>query len=482
MKQVQKKSADAAANQMIATAYRRQIDLVWDRAEAMQPQCGFGRMGACCTDCLEGPCRISPFDTAERQGTCGRTQQDFVRSQLVKKVADGVAALAGLAVDFGGELDAKTVKKLLLSNDSMLTSAGFDKRMTELGQAAVQVLSVISKAKTEYCGGQQTAVTDVNLGSLRLSKVNVVLHGHIAPKTIRLLKDAAAVSEIPVSLTAMCGSEISRSLNLPVLTNYESQELPLLTGAVDILVIGSQCIMPAALSLAEKLGIPTVSAQDLQDQAQAAEIIAAAIKAFKRRGQTTLPDCTEVIYSGYDSDNAASLFAAISKGWAQGDVRGAVYISGCGNVANTQDAGIVKLAQKLIDEQYVVFAAGCAASALAKAGMCRPDYGMPERLKRSLPAGSPAVLYLGSCQEAGEFLSIAKELGKGGVPVLAVLPEITHNKVLATAAAFAADGIPAYIDLDEAFILPEIKLQAPLVSFSGLALIPAALAEVAAAK
>lgn len=482
MKQVQKKSADMAANQMITAAYRKQIDLVWDRSESMQPQCGFGRMGICCSDCWEGPCRINPFDVLQRQGICGRTQQDFIKNKLAERVADGVAALAGLAVDFGGELDAGIVKLLLNSDDTMLVSADFDKRMAELGQTAAQMLAVVNKAKTEYCGGQQTAVTDINLGCLSLSAANIVLHGHIAPKTIRLLTDAAGANKFPISLVAMCGSEISRSLNLPVLTNYDSQELPLLTGVVDMLVVGSQCVMPATLSLAEKLGIPTVNAHELQTQAQAAAVSAAAIDAFKRRGRIELPECTEIIYSGYDADNAAPLFAAISRGWAQGDIRGVAYVGGCGNIANTQDAGIIKLAQALIDERYLIFAAGCGGVALAKTDMCKPDYTMPEKLKRSLPAGTPAVIYLGSCQEAGEFLTIARELSKSGVPSLAVLPEITHNKTLATAAAFAAEGIPAYLGLDEALLLPEIKLRAPLLSLAELTPISAVLAEVAAAK
>jgi hypothetical protein len=45
MKQVHKKSDDEAVNQLLVAAYRQRTDLAWDRAEAQQPQCGFGQLG-----------------------------------------------------------------------------------------------------------------------------------------------------------------------------------------------------------------------------------------------------------------------------------------------------------------------------------------------------------------------------------------------------------------------------------------------------
>jgi len=54
MKEVRKKSVDAATNAMLVAAYRAKTDVIWDRTDAMQPQCGFGRLSICCTDCHEG--------------------------------------------------------------------------------------------------------------------------------------------------------------------------------------------------------------------------------------------------------------------------------------------------------------------------------------------------------------------------------------------------------------------------------------------
>ncbi|MGM0787272.1 MAG: hypothetical protein ACQETG_06125, partial [Thermodesulfobacteriota bacterium] len=37
-----------------------QVETVWDRHQAQQPQCGFCEMGLSCRICVMGPCRIDP--------------------------------------------------------------------------------------------------------------------------------------------------------------------------------------------------------------------------------------------------------------------------------------------------------------------------------------------------------------------------------------------------------------------------------------
>ena len=55
------KTIDKAVVEMIAKAEDEGVTTVWDRLEAMEPQCGFGDTGLCCRHCLQGPCRIDPF-------------------------------------------------------------------------------------------------------------------------------------------------------------------------------------------------------------------------------------------------------------------------------------------------------------------------------------------------------------------------------------------------------------------------------------
>ena len=91
------KSTDAAVREMIAKAAKMEIETVWDRHEAMQPQCGFGDTGLCCRHCLQGPCRIDPFGNGPTLGICGATADTMVARGLDRAIAAGTAAHSGHA-------------------------------------------------------------------------------------------------------------------------------------------------------------------------------------------------------------------------------------------------------------------------------------------------------------------------------------------------------------------------------------------------
>ncbi|MDR3562165.1 MAG: hypothetical protein P4N59_12120 [Negativicutes bacterium] len=479
MKEVRKKSADSAVNQMIVKAFRQQVDLTWDRAEAMQPQCGFGRLAICCSDCFEGPCRVNPFATDKQETICGRDQAAMVASYFAGKTADGTAALVKLAAEFGAEVNQATWQTITASDDTMYI-ADYASRIDSLGQAATQALTAISKAKTAVYGQPQPDVVPANLGTLTGERVNIVLHGHVAPQTVKALVAAAGASSVPVNIASICGSEGSGALAIPVLTNYDSQETPLLTGAVDLLVLGSQCVMPAVAALAGKLGVPVINAAALKN---ADEAVAAAVTAFKRRSgkKVDIPAFSQEIYGGYTAANSAALFDTLAKAYKKGTVSGLVYFGGCGNIAKTQDAELVKTAAGLVEKGYFVVTAGCVGTALAKAGLCRPDYAGAKGLKAALPAGIPPVINLGSCHDGGEFIAIAKVVAGSGLPVFAVLPELAHNKTLATAVAFASQGIDTFVGIGEV-CLPDGIVGGRIRAYTDLSDLCQPLAEVAAAK
>ena len=49
------------------------------------PPCGYGLLGLCCSDCLRGPCRISPFE--KTQALCGAESDLLVAGNLCRLVA-----------------------------------------------------------------------------------------------------------------------------------------------------------------------------------------------------------------------------------------------------------------------------------------------------------------------------------------------------------------------------------------------------------
>lgn len=102
------KSCDLAAQEIIAVAQDKSIETAWDRFEEMIPQCGFGELGICCRNCLQGPCRIDPFGGKPDKGICGARDYTIVARNVIRMIAGGAAAHSG-----HGRHIAETVVKML---------------------------------------------------------------------------------------------------------------------------------------------------------------------------------------------------------------------------------------------------------------------------------------------------------------------------------------------------------------------------------
>jgi hypothetical protein len=46
--------------------------------------CGYGLLGLCCSDCLLGPCRLTPFDESSEKGLCGDDRDRMVAKHLLR--------------------------------------------------------------------------------------------------------------------------------------------------------------------------------------------------------------------------------------------------------------------------------------------------------------------------------------------------------------------------------------------------------------
>ncbi len=86
------KSIDPAVNKILGSVESRGITTIWDRSQAMEPQCGFGELGICCRICYMGPCRIDPFEERAKQGVCGATAEVIVARNFARMIAAGTAA------------------------------------------------------------------------------------------------------------------------------------------------------------------------------------------------------------------------------------------------------------------------------------------------------------------------------------------------------------------------------------------------------
>lgn len=104
MKTPEQRSTDPATLEMLAHAAKQYLPVVWDRYEAMQPQCGFGMLGICCRNCTMGPCRIDPFGNGPTEGVCGATADVIAARNLARMIACGTSAHSDHARDVASAL------------------------------------------------------------------------------------------------------------------------------------------------------------------------------------------------------------------------------------------------------------------------------------------------------------------------------------------------------------------------------------------
>lgn len=137
-------SSGQAEREVMALAAKENIATIWDRHEKMQPQCGFGELGICCRNCMQGPCRIDPFGEGAREGICGISGDGIVARNLLRMIAAGTAAhteharhLAHILMEGPADYPVKDRAKLKKVALSMHAKGIFATSPNEIGRMAM---------------------------------------------------------------------------------------------------------------------------------------------------------------------------------------------------------------------------------------------------------------------------------------------------------------------------------------------------------
>ncbi|GJQ59286.1 MAG: anaerobic carbon-monoxide dehydrogenase catalytic subunit [Candidatus Scalindua sp. AMX11] len=84
--------ADRESLELLKKMEEGGIESSYDRYDAQQPQCGFGKIGLCCRHCQMGPCNVDPFGRGPKKGVCGADANTIAARHFVRYVAAGTAA------------------------------------------------------------------------------------------------------------------------------------------------------------------------------------------------------------------------------------------------------------------------------------------------------------------------------------------------------------------------------------------------------
>jgi len=506
---VQRKTADSAVDHFLKEAAEKEIPLVWDRYEGLLPQCGFCETGLNCRDCLQGPCISHPFRDQNKVGICGKDKDILGVHSFVRLVVQGALGYLDQLTDFAQGVEAgegspkrkqeaaKIIKDIQGMWGDGITDVmkKFPKALTEGWKAAgvypegmarslfkvsqkldggvgsiEEILLWAFKGALVGCAAQMlqgrlkasvfgdTSPTnvEVNLGILQKEGPHILLYGHFSPLLKQKIAEAAKGKKIEVM--GVCTDPFVPPFSFAPVTNYGSQEIPLMTGAVDLIVTGDQCVNPSLAELAKIWKVEVVPTEVLNRRdlsSFAKEIVEKAQEAFKARGEVSrdIPSIKESAVMGFSVKNID--VNKVVKAVMGGKIKGVAILAGCNNVKFTQDHEIVSLAKELLKKDVFCISEGCASVSLAKFGLLNPKQrdascgkGLANLLS-SLGKNLPAVVDLGSCENSGptEFLLSMASAGKKPIkefPMVACFPEANRTKAVARAAWTVAMGIPTY--------------------------------------
>jgi carbon-monoxide dehydrogenase catalytic subunit len=439
----------------------------------------------------------------------GIKSDDKSVNEIAKEAAEKAMSLFGQQT---GEVDLINIapkKRQEIWRKYKVVPRGIDREVVEMmhrtnmgvDQDPENILDqAVRTALSDGWGGSMigTDITDIlfttpvpltaktNLGMLKEDEVNIVVHGH-EPTLSEIIAELADEKELVeyakskgakgISVVGICctANEVLMRQGVAPIGNFLSQEMAIMTGAVELMVVDIQCIMQSLGELAKRYHTKLVTSspkakipgaihmefQEVNGATLAKEIIKMAIDNFQnRKHKVCIPEIKSDLVAGFSHEYIRYMlggrfresFRPLNDGIIDGRIQGIVAIVGCNNARLTQDRFHNFLTKEFIKRDYLVVQTGCGAISTAKCGIMTPEAmeHAGEGLRSICEAvGIPPVLHLGSCVDNSRILTIASEIVREGglgedisdLPAAGIAPEWMSEKALSIGTYFAASGV-----------------------------------------
>ena len=331
--------------------------------------------------------------------------------------------------------------------------------------------------------------SEANLGVLKEDHVNIVIHGH-EPVLSEMIVAAAQTKELNeyakskgakgIQLSGICctANEILQRHGVPLCGTFLQQELAIITGAVDAMVVDIQCIFQNVANVAKCFHTKIVTTHPIAKMEQdnvihiefdehyaredAERIVKMAIDNFENRGaDVMIPPNKGIQVAGFGVEaieyNLGGLFRGsyvpLNQNIINGRIRGIAGVVGCNNARTRHNEGHLTVVKELIKNDVIVLTTGCNGIACAMAGLLTPESAAvhcgPGLAEVCETVGCPPVLHLGSCVDNSRILLAATEVVKAGglgndicdLPAAGSAPEWMSEKAISIGHYFVASGV-----------------------------------------
>jgi carbon-monoxide dehydrogenase catalytic subunit len=238
----------------------------------------------------------------------------------------------------------------------------------------------------------------VNAGVLKKDQVNILVHGHnpvvsgmilkacLSDEMIALAKEKGASG---INLAGLCctGNELLMRHGISMAGNHLMTELVLSTGAVEMMLVDYQCIMPSLgqiascyhtkmISTSDKAQFPGMEHREFHPEnaeKMAYDLVKEAVENYDRRGEVYIPVEPVNAVGGFSVEAIIGALGGspdpLIEAIKAGKIRGAVGIVGCNNPKIRHDYANTTLARRLIENDILVVDTGCVSVSTAKAGL-----------------------------------------------------------------------------------------------------------------
>lgn len=356
--------------------------------------------------------------------------------------------------------------------------------------------SIGTKLSDIMFGTPKPVHTEANLNVLAGNNVNIILHGH-EPTLSEMIVAASELPEMQelakevgadgITLSGICctGNELTMRHGIKIAGDFHQQELAIITGAVEAMVVDVQCIFPSLADLAThyhtkfittspKAKITGSTYMEFHEETamkDAKTIVREAIMNFKNRdlSKVLVPELKSEAMVGYAEEaivgklnnvvntqiDELDTLKPLSDVLASGVIRGVVGVVGCNNAKTPTNYNHITIIKELIKNDFLVVTTGCGASAAAKHGLMLKE-NAPKYAGKGLATvcelvDIPPVIHLGSCVDNSRIINIctlvAKSLGMEvqDLPVAGCAPEWMSEKAVAIGNYVVANGIDTYL-------------------------------------
>jgi carbon-monoxide dehydrogenase catalytic subunit len=331
--------------------------------------------------------------------------------------------------------------------------------------------------------------SEANLGIMKQDHVNIIVHGHEPILSEMIVATAQRKDMVEyaktkgakgIQLGGICctANEIFQRHGVPQAGTYLQQELAIITGACDAMIVDVQCVFQNLANVAKCFHTKLITTHPIARMEQenvlhiefdehhatedAERIVKIAIDNFQnRKGEVMIPQYKATAIGGFSVESVEyhlggtfrGTYYTLNDNIINGRIRGVAGVVGCNNARTRHNEAHIAVVKELIKNDVIVLTTGCNGIACAMEGLLTPEsaavYCGPGLKEVCETVGIPPVLHMGSCVDNSRLLLAATEVVKAGglgkdicdLPLAGSAPEWMSEKAISIGQYFVASGV-----------------------------------------